>query len=292
MFRGWAAALIHDKTWSHAAECVTLGESTRLVRADYGGIGDAYRALRRKGGVHEVYHWDAEVAALVVPSGSGTPPDQNIWDPLQDLPLLCNLVTIATGNPSGNIIVLWSSNEFATAEKTAPLSEPGVAFELLQGDLDRPLDDEAIRVLQKMWSTMALRRAPEHPFGRAVVAYFNTWRSQYLAEMCLHLGVALNALGLDMGRVWLPPTHPDAGEFERGLLEKGPFGAVLPTFFEHWSAVCRGRAVDQIALAEIVPKVFTLVTDLLRWALTDDCIVHAYDQGSPAADLILRRFHA
>ncbi|HUW83633.1 MAG TPA: hypothetical protein VMZ31_12645, partial [Phycisphaerae bacterium] len=128
-----------------------------------------------------------------------TPEDHllDFGDPFSKVDRLCNLIAVTTGTPVGMCRVIWSRDDFLTADGTHLVFASMAQSTFLEPDTWPIISGENARALAIAWENQQTSWDRTRARGRvanALVHFYYAWRSHYMDQCCVNVAIALEVL--------------------------------------------------------------------------------------------------
>jgi Apea-like HEPN len=194
-------------------------------------------------------------------------------DPYSLADRVANLIVVACSEAISWSRVIWSSDDFQTADGTLEIHGGGTQTDFLQPN-SIVIDQDTAGAVQHMWGTIEPMWAAEKSAGRltsALVYFYYAWRAHYVEQMCLNLAVTLEVL-------FAPHSQSEATH--QLCFNLCRFAGATPAdredlykrakkFYGVRSAIVHGGLPSDEDIIPVTTDVFHLTASLLRRILTD-----------------------
>lgn len=205
-------------------------------------------------------------------------------DPYSAIDRFANLLVIETGSAINNARIIWSDDDFESAEGTYWIYTHGPQVDFLMRDYP-DFTSAFLAQLTTRWEVVESLWHDGLAQGRVVNAmtyFYYAWRSHYLDQSCVHLGVSLETLFAPhfQGET----THQIAFNAARYVAESPDERAQayrrVKTFYALRSSVVHGGRPDQDDLIKLVPDGFNFVAKTLRQVLSSEAEAHQMEDDA------------
>jgi hypothetical protein len=249
---------------------VPIAPNIQLGRFEGSQVEKLYTALVLKDGIDDGEPLMYGAYARIEPSpGAGRLLD--FADSYSVVERFSTAIVVATSHPLTWSRVIWSVTGFGSASGTAELHYAGYQADFL----DRaPLDITplSLSVIRPVWATIDRLWGAHKARGRITTAlqyFYLAWRSHYLEQACLHLGVAMEILFAphSQGETTHQLAYNLAHLHGKDPADREWLYRLAKKFYGTRSAIVHGGLPDHDTIADVTIAMFLTMAAVLRRVL-------------------------
>lgn len=286
MFSQSVAILLHVHNWALDEDVFVLDDAVSLCKTKDSDVERLYRSQCETEGIDDGDPYDFGAHILINYDNRSF-----LWgDPFALIERICNQIVLNTLSPMGFCRAIDSEDNFRTARYSLALFAYSQTIEFLAQSAPE-LDEETCLGIRKCWQVASAlwgKSKSQDRVQTALVYFYHAWRSHYVDQALINLGIVLELLFSPHASGEL--SHQiavNAARFmnstRRDLKETYRF---VKRFYSLRSALVHGAMPSDDKVIDVLRPAFYFCGGALALLLKDEALLEAFSDERSRADLL------